>query len=51
MGNIKLRWGSADGMAIRGRGVELHIRQGSVLAAASHGAAPGLTTTEFTPAV
>ena len=27
MGPMKLRWGSADGMAIRGRGVELHITQ------------------------
>ena len=27
MGPVKLRWGSADGMAIRGRGVELHITQ------------------------
>ena len=33
MGPMKLRWGSADGMAIRDRGVELHIRQCSVLAA------------------
>ena len=33
MGPMKLRWGSADGMAIRGRGVELHITQGSALAA------------------
>ena len=33
MGHMKLRWGSADGMAIRDRGVELHIRQCSVLAA------------------
>ena len=27
MGPMKLRWGSADGMAIRGRGVELHVTQ------------------------
>ena len=33
MVHMKLRWGRADGMAIRDRGVELHIRQCSVLAA------------------
>ena len=33
MGQMELRWGSPDGMAIRDRGIALHFRQCSVLAA------------------